>query len=60
VNGVFFRAKEQHAACPFSVHQTPLEDTMKKVIALAIAGFVWKKLQSRFLSRSAARSRRGY
>jgi hypothetical protein len=30
----------------------PLETIMRKIIALAIAGFVWKKLQSRFRSRS--------
>jgi hypothetical protein len=38
-------------ACLFSIIN-PLETIMRKIIALAIAGFVWKKLQSRFRSRS--------
>jgi hypothetical protein len=33
---------------------------MRKMIALAIAGFIWRKLQSRIMGKQAVRPRRGY
>lgn len=33
---------------------------MKKMIFLAIAGYVWKKIQGRYLGRSTVPVRRGY
>lgn len=32
---------------------------MRKMIALAIAGFVWRKIQARYLGKGA-RTRRGF
>jgi hypothetical protein len=33
---------------------------MRKMIFLAIAGYVWKKIQSRYLTKSVSPVRRGY
>jgi hypothetical protein len=55
----FVRRDRMEKSFPF-LFTNPLEAMMRKMIALAIAGFVWKKLQSRFLGKSASRTRRGY
>ncbi|WP_334189154.1 hypothetical protein [Noviherbaspirillum sp.] len=42
-----------------SKHSFYLEHIMRKMIFLAVAGFVWRKFQSRYASRMV-RGRRGY
>lgn len=42
-----------------SKHSYYLERIMRKMIFLAVAGFFWRKFQSRYASR-VVRGRRGY